>query len=308
MFKAFWTPDISQKYSLSDRRNSENSVWNWPYFSLFFKYSLTQNLFVFRLGGFCFFRMENLALTSARTQMYWERRNISLCASMLLECCYICVQVSTFGALFQVPQNSWSGNSGTDLWRLSDISAKSGPVGKQWNPRLSGIFPTYENQALGRYSFLLGSEECVLVILQNYVVYFNFFCSVREKNLSEKEVAWTFVALSLITFLMSDIGLNCHYFGYELALKCFFEIKLWRYREIWGLPSEKKEHFRAWLYKMCTHQPGLNSGDEIAWSSKWSQIHKPQPPTRLDILNSTELKFDLRVYVYVAFFFLFLRL
>ena len=64
----------SQRYersnSLSDRRNSENSVWNWRYFSRFFKYSLIQNLFVLRLVGFCFFRMENLAMTSARTQIY----------------------------------------------------------------------------------------------------------------------------------------------------------------------------------------------------------------------------------------------
>ena len=52
------------------------------------------------LVGFCFFRMENLALTSARTQMYWERRSISSCASMLLyKCCYICVQDSIFGTL-----------------------------------------------------------------------------------------------------------------------------------------------------------------------------------------------------------------
>ena len=33
------------------------------------------------------------------------------------------------------------GVSGTDLWRLSDISAKSGTVGKKYNPRSSGIFP-----------------------------------------------------------------------------------------------------------------------------------------------------------------------
>ena len=43
--------------------------------------------------------MENLALTSARTQMYWERPRISSCASLLLKCCYICVQVSIFRAL-----------------------------------------------------------------------------------------------------------------------------------------------------------------------------------------------------------------
>ena len=50
--------------------------------------------------GFCFFRMENLALTSARTQMYWERRSISSCASMLLyKCCYIFVQDSIFCTL-----------------------------------------------------------------------------------------------------------------------------------------------------------------------------------------------------------------
>ena len=40
-----------------------------------------------------------------------------------------------------------SRESGTDFWRLSDISAKSGIVGKKLNPRSSGIFPTYENQA-----------------------------------------------------------------------------------------------------------------------------------------------------------------
>ena len=42
--------------------------------------------------GFCLSRVENLALTSERTQMY--------CASMLLyKCWYICVQDSIFGAL-----------------------------------------------------------------------------------------------------------------------------------------------------------------------------------------------------------------
>ena len=50
--------------------------------------------------GFCLSRIEILALTSERTQMYWERRSISSCASMLLyKCCYICVQDSIFGAL-----------------------------------------------------------------------------------------------------------------------------------------------------------------------------------------------------------------
>ena len=28
--------------------------------------------------------------------------------------------------------------------------------------------------------------------------------------------------------ILSDIGLNWHYFVYELALKCFFEMKLFR--------------------------------------------------------------------------------
>ena len=49
--------------------------------------------------GFCLSRIENLALTSERTQMYWERRSISSCASMLLyKCRYICVQDSIFDA------------------------------------------------------------------------------------------------------------------------------------------------------------------------------------------------------------------
>ena len=52
------------------------------------------------LVGLCFFRMEKLALTSARKQMYWERRSISSWASMLLyKCCYFCVQDSIFGTL-----------------------------------------------------------------------------------------------------------------------------------------------------------------------------------------------------------------
>ena len=51
------------------------------------------------LVGFCLFRIEILALTSERTQMYWERRSISWCASMLLyKCRYICVQDSIFDA------------------------------------------------------------------------------------------------------------------------------------------------------------------------------------------------------------------
>ena len=52
------------------------------------------------LVGLCFLRMENLALTGARTKMYWERRSIGPCASMLLyKCCYIFVQDSIFCTL-----------------------------------------------------------------------------------------------------------------------------------------------------------------------------------------------------------------
>ena len=42
------------------------------------------------LVGFCFFRMENLALTSARTQMYWERRS----TARVRQCC--CINAVTF--------------------------------------------------------------------------------------------------------------------------------------------------------------------------------------------------------------------
>ena len=35
--------------------------------------------------------------------------------------------------------------SGTNLWRLSDIRAKSGTVDKKKNPRSFGIFPTYDS-------------------------------------------------------------------------------------------------------------------------------------------------------------------
>ena len=48
---------------------------------------------------------------------------------------------------FQFPITHKHGVSGTDLWQLSDISAKSKTVSKKQNPWLSGIFPTYENQA-----------------------------------------------------------------------------------------------------------------------------------------------------------------
>ena len=65
------------------------------------------------LVGLCFFRMENFALTSARTQMYWGRRSISSCASMLLyKCCYICVQDSISGALSISRQVHNRGNLG----------------------------------------------------------------------------------------------------------------------------------------------------------------------------------------------------
>ena len=47
-----------------------------------------------------------------------------------------------------LPTYENSGKSGTDLWRISDISAQSGMIGKKQNPRSSRIFPTYENQAL----------------------------------------------------------------------------------------------------------------------------------------------------------------
>ena len=42
------------------------------------------------LVGLCFFRMENLALTSARTQMYWERRS----TARVHQCC--CINDVTF--------------------------------------------------------------------------------------------------------------------------------------------------------------------------------------------------------------------
>ena len=52
------------------------------------------------LVGFCLSRIDNLALTSERTQTYWERRSISSCTSMLLcKCCYFCVQDSIFGSI-----------------------------------------------------------------------------------------------------------------------------------------------------------------------------------------------------------------
>ena len=49
-----------------------------------------------------------------------------------------------FWRTFHFRPNS-SRKSERELWRLSDIS---GTVGKKWKPRSSGIFPTYENQAL----------------------------------------------------------------------------------------------------------------------------------------------------------------
>ena len=127
------------------------------------------------LVGFCFLRMENLALTSARTQMYWERRSISSCASMLLyKCCYICFQDSVFGTISisrQVHNTENLGQTSGDYpvyrqnlgWsRKSKIPDRLGfsrhmknrlyPIYRQnlgWsakkkNPRSSGIFPTYE--------------------------------------------------------------------------------------------------------------------------------------------------------------------
>ena len=48
-----------------------------------------------------------------------------------------------FWRTFHFRPNS-SGESERKLWRLSDIS---GTAGKKWKPRLTGIFPTYENQA-----------------------------------------------------------------------------------------------------------------------------------------------------------------
>ena len=52
------------------------------------------------------------------------------------------LQVSRFGELLV-----WRTFhlSGTTVWRFSDMSAKSGTVGKLRNPRSSEIFPTYEN-------------------------------------------------------------------------------------------------------------------------------------------------------------------
>ena len=56
-----------------------------------------------------------------------------------------------FSDAFQVPPNLRK--SGTVLWRIFGISAKSGMVGKQWNRRPSRIFPT-ENRALPLIFFL----------------------------------------------------------------------------------------------------------------------------------------------------------
>ena len=100
--------------------------------------------------GFCLSRIENLALTSERTQMYWERRSISSCASMLLyKCRYICVQDSIFGALSFFRQ----------IYNRENLGQTSGnyPIYRQnlpgWSARsriptvLGRIFPTYEKKA-----------------------------------------------------------------------------------------------------------------------------------------------------------------
>ena len=52
----------------------------------------------------------------------------------LLNCCYICVQVSLFGALSISRQIHNREKPGTHLWRISDISEKSGMVAKRKIP------------------------------------------------------------------------------------------------------------------------------------------------------------------------------
>ena len=81
------------------------------------------------LVGFCLSTIENLALTSERTQMYWERRSISSCASMLLyKCCYICVQDSIFGALSISRQIH-------NREKLGQTSGEYRYIGKIWDGR-----------------------------------------------------------------------------------------------------------------------------------------------------------------------------
>ena len=46
-------------------------------------------------------------------------------STKLLKCCYICVQVSIFGAL-SISRQIHNRKSGTGLWQISDISTKSG--------------------------------------------------------------------------------------------------------------------------------------------------------------------------------------
>ena len=79
---------------------------------------------------FCLSRIENLALTSERRQIYWERRSISSCASMsMYKCCYICVQDSIFGALSISRQILIIGRSWVRL--LASIRY----IGKIWDAR-----------------------------------------------------------------------------------------------------------------------------------------------------------------------------
>ena len=88
----------------------------------------------------------------------------------LLKCCYICVQVSLFGALSISRQIHNREKPGTHLWRISDISEKSGMVAKRKIPDPLGfsrhmktrlnVVPTLEAVHVGDLAWFLQTFVC----------------------------------------------------------------------------------------------------------------------------------------------------
>ena len=147
--------------------------------------------------GFCFFRMENLALTSARTQIYWERRS----TAHLHQCCSINAVTFVFKtqflahfpfsakfiigriwdrllAIIRYIGKIWDGREKVKspiVWDFPDIWKKGfiWYIGRIWDGRKKEKFPTvWDFSLLQQFQFTHGGT---IDLSWDFFLFFLFF-------------------------------------------------------------------------------------------------------------------------------------
>ena len=142
MFKAFWThPDISEEVLSVWQAQLGKQCVELTIFLSFFQIFSDLKPLCFSFRWLLFFQKRKPCIDECKnTDVLRTTQHKLVCIHVTGMLLHLCSSFDLWRAV--------SSPAKFMIWRLSDISAKSGKVGKQWNPRPSGIFPTNENQAL----------------------------------------------------------------------------------------------------------------------------------------------------------------